>query len=192
MFLFNKNINKETNDEELMSLILKGHKLAFELLYERYFDKLVWYANGYLSDIHLSEDLVQEVFIKIIESPQRFNIEKRFSTWVYTLTANLAKNKLREHNTRKSFLKLNHTSQQEPSTQSQHTLDLKITEKWMNEIFDSLSEKEKDIYHLRFNEKMQIKEIAATMNLPEGSVKSGIYYLLKKYAQLLNHYTYEK
>ncbi len=190
MFFLNRNKIYNHSDEELMKMILKGHKLAFELLYERYFDKLVWFANGIIQDKFVAEDVVQEVFIKIIETPERFDLDRKFSTWVYTLTSNLSKNKLRDEQLKQS--KLNSIIQQtNQSSKQHHNLDVRITEMKLEELFQNLSEKEKSLFTLRFEQQLSIKEIASTMQIPEGSVKSGLYYLLQKYDHLLKHFTHE-
>ncbi len=190
MFFLNQNKIHNYSDEELMKMILKGHKLAFELLYERYFDKLVWFANGIIQDKFVAEDVVQEVFIKIIETPDRFDLDRKFSTWVYTLTSNLSKNKLRDEQLKQS--KLNSIIQyNNQASKEHHNLDVRITEMKLEELFQNLSEKEKSLFTLRFEQQLSIKEIASTMQIPEGSVKSGLYYLLQKYDHLLKHFTHE-
>jgi RNA polymerase sigma-70 factor (ECF subfamily) len=190
LFFLNQNKIHNYSDEELMKMILKGHKLAFELLYERYFDKLVWFANGIIQDKFVAEDVVQEVFIKIIETPDRFDLDRKFSTWVYTLTSNLSKNKLRDEQLKQS--KLNSIIQyNNQASKEHHNLDVRITEMKLEELFQNLSEKEKSLFTLRFEQQLSIKEIASTMQIPEGSVKSGLYYLLQKYDHLLKHFTHE-
>ena len=190
MFFLNRNKIHNHSDEELMKMILKGHKLAFGFLYERYFDKLVWFANGIIQDKFVAEDVVQEVFIKIIETPERFDLDRKFSTWVYTLTSNLSKNKLRDEQLKQRKLNsiIQYTNQ---ASKLHHNLDVRITEMKLEELFQNLSEKEKSLFTLRFEQQLSIKEIASTMQIPEGSVKSGLYYLLQKYDHLLKHFTHE-
>ena len=55
-----------------------------------------------------------------------------------------------------------------------------------------LNEKEQRIFKLRFEQDLPIKEIAEILSIPEGSVKSGIYYLLKKMSHKLKEFRYEK
>jgi len=190
LFFLNRNKIHNHSDEELMKMILKGHKLAFGFLYERYFDKLVWFANGIIQDKFVAEDVVQEVFIKIIETPERFDLDRKFSTWVYTLTSNLSKNKLRDEQLKQRKLNsiIQYTNQ---ASKLHHNLDVRITEMKLEELFQNLSEKEKSLFTLRFEQQLSIKEIASTMQIPEGSVKSGLYYLLQKYDHLLKHFTHE-
>ncbi len=175
-----------------MSHILKGNKIAFELLYERYFSKMVWYAGRFLSDSQSAEDIVQEVFIKIIRDPEKFDTTKIFSTWIYTVTANLCKNKLRDEKIRNRSVKDHLGSAAEQTVEINHQADITYLRQILNEKFDALSDKEKDLFVLRFEQQLSIREIAEILSIPEGSVKSGIYYLLKKYAHILNYYQYEK
>ena len=53
-----------------MLRITNRDRQAFEVLYDRYFGKLVWFAQNYLSQVQQAEDLVQEAFVKIIHKPE--------------------------------------------------------------------------------------------------------------------------
>jgi RNA polymerase sigma-70 factor, ECF subfamily len=179
---------KQATDETLMQLLGKGNKAAFEILYERYFDKLTWFAQQYTHDLHSAEDMVQDVFIKLIEHPERFDANKKFSTWVYSITGNRCKNLLRDTENRSHLL----NSQSQANQTESHSLhDLELIKKEIRNEFKGMNEKEKSLFVLRFEHELPIKEIAEITQLPEGSVKSGIYYLLKKLAKNLNRFTHE-
>ena len=77
------------------------------------------------------------------------------------------------------------------SVAPQSHVDVNYLRQILDEKFESLSEKEQQIFTLRFSQQLSIREIAAIMNIPEGSVKSGIFYLLKKYTHIFNYYNYE-
>lgn len=161
----------------------KGNKQAFEQLYERYFDKLVWFSIQFVKSRQAAEDVVQEVFIKIIEQPESFDSGRTFSTWVYTLTANLSKNILRNHDTRNRLLN------EQPFTEEtymQQTHDYHKLRQTLNKLMGEMSEKERTLFVLRFEHDLPLKDIAEMTELPEGSVKSGIYYLLKKLSKHIN------
>lgn len=177
----------ELNDERLIQEMLKGNRFAFELLYERYFDKLVWYANGFVNDIPKAEDIVQEVFVKIIEDTSQFDSSRKFSTWVYSVTANACKNLLRNEQNRQRINKEN-IQVSEQLVEMSHQSDLQHLEHQIQLALSGMSEKEKNIYNLRFEQELSIKEIASISNIPEGSVKSGIYYILKKFATQLKEF----
>jgi RNA polymerase sigma-70 factor (ECF subfamily) len=170
--------------------VCKGERRAFELLYDRYFDKLVWYARRFVEE-QKAEDIVQDIFIKIIETPEQFDGSRKFSTWVYTVTGNRCKNVLRDEENRNRIL-MENGSPDEIEPVINQTIDYKLLKQRIYSLFEELNEKEKNIYVLRFEHEMSIKEIAQIINIPEGSVKSGIYYLLKKVAPYLKEFSYEK
>ena len=182
----------DQSDEHLMQMVARGEQSAFELLYDRYFNKLVWFARGYVDDQQLAEDAVQEVFMRIIECPEKFDLNRRFSTWAYTITANQCKNVLRNHANRSRLFNEHvayHFSEAVPASEQS---DLSRIRERIRSVYATLTPKEKNIFVLRFEEELSIKEIASIIDIPEGSVKSGIFYLLKKFSQNLKEFRYGK
>lgn len=168
-----------------MLLVCKGDRTAFEILYDRYFNKLVWFAQRFIDDLQQAEDAVQEVFVKIIERPERFDGERKFSSWVYTVTGNSCRNILRDTGNRSRILEEQVAHQTQQNTVQQHNLDYALLRETIRAAYKTLSEKERNIFVLRFEQELSLKEIAEIINIPEGSVKSGIYYLLKKFSNHL-------
>jgi len=68
---------------------------AFGTLVDRYQTRLLNFINRTIGDRERAEDLVQEVFIRVFRHLHRFDQTKKFSTWIYTIASNLAKNELR-------------------------------------------------------------------------------------------------
>lgn len=182
----------QPSDEQLMVQAGKGDRKAFEGLYHRYFDKLVRFAYGFMNDRQKSEDVVQEVFIRIIEKPELFDVTRKFSSWVYTVTGNECKQQLIKEQNRLRLIRENVIPKAAKSAEMHHASDHKLLKEKLNCLYDDLTEKQKQIYTLRFEQELNIKQICEIMGSPEGSVKSGIYYLLKKIANHLKDYTNEK
>src|SRR2546429_296919 len=74
---------------------LAGAAQAFGALVARYQPRLLNFINRTIGDRERAEDLVQEVFIRVFRHLHRFDQTKKFSTWIYTIASNLAKNELR-------------------------------------------------------------------------------------------------
>ena len=74
---------------------LGGEERAFQEIVERYQTRLLNFIYRTIGDREKAEDLVQEVFIRVYRHIHRFDRTKKFSTWVYTIASNLAKNELR-------------------------------------------------------------------------------------------------
>src|SRR5690242_3961347 len=83
------------DDAAVVSAFLAGEERAFQELVERYQTRLLNFIYRTIGDREKAEDLVQEVFIRVYRHIHRFDRSKKFSTWVYTIASNLAKNELR-------------------------------------------------------------------------------------------------
>ena len=82
-------------DAELVASFLGGEERAFQEIVERYQTRLLNFIYRTIGDRERGEDLVQEVFIRVYRHMARFDRSKKFSTWIYTIASNLAKNELR-------------------------------------------------------------------------------------------------
>ncbi len=173
-------------DEQLYQELLQGNQHSFSILYHRYFDKLCWFAQQFMYNKAEAEDIVQEVFTKIIEQPQHFNANQKFSTWVFTLTANRCKNRLKQQATQSHLAGQHATSV--TSVNANIELDAKLLKARIGKLFKELNDKEKKLFVLKFEQQLSTKETAEILNIPEGSVKSGLYYLLKKIKEKLNYH----
>lgn len=83
------------DDTALVTTFLAGESRAFDAIVERYQMRLLNFVYRIVGDRERAEDLVQEAFIRVHRHLARFDRSKKFSTWVYTIASNLAKNELR-------------------------------------------------------------------------------------------------
>lgn len=83
------------DDGALVSEYLAGQTRAFDALVNRYQTRLLNFIYRTVGDRERAEDLVQEAFIRVHRHLARFDQSKKFSTWIYTIASNLAKNELR-------------------------------------------------------------------------------------------------
>ena len=86
---------RESDDSAVVTAFLGVEERAFTELVERYQTRLLNFIYRTIGDRDRAEDLVQEVFIRVHRHLHRFDRSKKFSTWVYTIASNLAKNELR-------------------------------------------------------------------------------------------------
>jgi RNA polymerase sigma-70 factor (ECF subfamily) len=83
------------SDEELVVSHLNERHGAFTKLFDRYRERLVHFIVRKTGDPDRAQDLTQEAFIRVARHLERFDTTKKFSTWIYTIAGNLAKNELR-------------------------------------------------------------------------------------------------
>lgn len=79
---------EQLNDEELMQRYASGNFQAFEVLYGRHKGGLYRYFSRQTTNKALAEDLFQEVWSRVIASAERYQVNAKFSTWLYTLAHN--------------------------------------------------------------------------------------------------------
>ena len=78
---------------------LDGDDKGLERIVRDYKDGLILYLNGFVSNISIAEELMEETFFKIITKKPRFNAKHSFKTWLYTIGRNVAIDYLR-HNSK--------------------------------------------------------------------------------------------
>jgi len=185
MTLFRKNYEERT-DEELMSLLVKSEQSAFDELYRRYSKPLLNFFFRMLNcEREKAEDFLHDLFLKIIEKPESFDHSRRFNTWFYTLAANMVKNEYRNRQVRHEHELFLGNRQTEIVELNEESIDKQQFEHHLQAEIDKLDAETKTLFNLRFVEEMSVKEIAATMECPEGTVKSRLFYLSKHLSKKL-------
>lgn len=169
-------------DERLMELSAAGNQKAFEMLFDRYNRQLIRFAYRYFHEVQQCEDIVQEVFMKVIERPELFQKGKRFAPWIYTMTANACKNAVRNQSNRKRILDqdIKHETMTEMKAGLMH--DNAVIRNRIREALGEMNDREQQMFVLRFEHELTMSDIGEILSIPEGTVKSGIYYMLKKMA----------
>jgi len=85
----------DMTDSEVVQASLDGDPRAFGELVQRYDQRLLNFVYRTIGDRERGQDLVQETFVRVYRHLHRFDQSKKFSTWIYTIASNLAKNELR-------------------------------------------------------------------------------------------------
>lgn len=83
-------------DDELVVKAKKGNRAALDSLYNKYKRPILNYIYRLIGDFHQAEELTQETFIRVYINIDRYVERGKFSSWVYTIAGNLAKNFLRD------------------------------------------------------------------------------------------------
>src|SRR5258708_35100189 len=80
----------QTSDEQLVASCQSGDFAAFEELYQRYQRPILAYIYQITRNYDEAACIAQDVFLKVFEHVDRFDITRRFSTWFYTIARNAA------------------------------------------------------------------------------------------------------
>jgi len=96
-------MDKQTPSEELMARIVEGDEYAFQLLVNRNQASVLNLISRFLGDRTKSEDLSQEVFLRVWRAAGTYERRAKFTTWLYRIAANLCFNELKSSRRRKWF-----------------------------------------------------------------------------------------
>ncbi len=178
---------KDHSDERLMELVVHGDERAFAVLYDRYQRKLLSYFQRMLwQDRERAEDFLQDLFTKIAQRPKSYDTGRPFRTWLYSVANNMCKNEYRRMATRSAALpELRHLDGHSTAASAGVELDHAQFGLRLEAELNKLDPDQKATFVMRHQEDMAIKEIAAVFGISEGTVKSRLFYTLKKLAASL-------
>ena len=165
-------IDKES-DEYMMLAFQRGDERAFELLVKRYKNKILNYIYRYTGDYSSSEEITQEVFIRVYRSKERYEIKAKFNTFIYRIAMNLAYNEVRNRNRRKTEATDNFFFLQDKSTPESLFIREEISEN-INKEISKLPAKLKDVVILCNIQEMSYKEASDVLDISVGTVQSRL------------------
>lgn len=178
-------IYQNHTDEELLPLLKAGGHGAFDELYGRYGQKMFSYFFRMLwKNREQAEDFTQDLFIKIINNAEAYIEGRNFSTWLYSIANNMCKNEYRKQEVRKTHGQL---YKSEPVSDAVNP-DMRRFKEAVHNCTNELPEEKKALYILRFQENLSVPDISKIMNIPEGTIKSRIFYLLKEMKEKLKDF----
>jgi RNA polymerase sigma-70 factor (ECF subfamily) len=186
------------SDSEVVAAYLAGDRRAFDVLVDRYQRRLLNFVYRTIGDRERGEDLVQEVFIRVHRHLHRFDQSKKFSTWIYTIASNLAKNELRNRSRNPLVLfqairKDDDQDQRPLQFEDRHSRpDDLFRKRHLRELVEwavaQLPEHHRIVFVLRELEGKTYEEIAEITDCNLGTVKSRLNRARARFAQIMGPY----
>ncbi len=156
-------------DTKTMLRLKNGDRAAFDELYTRFKIRIYNYVFRYLGNRYSSEDVTQEVFVRMYTSAKSYEPTARFSTWLFTIATNLAINE--HHKTRHAELFDDNTVQDNTLSTEEHAVFGNMEQNLLK-IIGNLPGNQRTALLLRSYEGMDYQEIAAVLQVSEKAVKS--------------------
>lgn len=168
-------------DEELLARSLDGDLNAFEVIVNRYKDRLYNFVLRFVKDRQTAEDIVQDTFLRAYRNRESFRAIAKFSTWIYTIAGNLAKSELRRRK-RWRFLSVGVQNEEtgatfelpDTSATPDSNTETLLAETRIQEAISRLPERYREAVILRDIEGLDYNEISQIIGCPLGTVKSRI------------------
>jgi RNA polymerase sigma-70 factor, ECF subfamily len=167
-----------------IAAVKNGDRDAYDYLVSKYMKRVVSIAWGLTRNGHDAEDLAQESFVKAYQTIGRFRSSEPFGPWIYRIVTNLALDLLK-HRSRFRHDELTETQPAERRDSADLPAMSKEVGQRIDEAIESLPEMQRIVARLHLVEQFEHPEIAAMMNLSEGTVRSHLSLARKKLREQL-------
>ncbi len=171
-------------DQQLIEEVRAGHRASFSELVKRHQRGLLRLSMRFMKDLDISQDVVQEAFIKAYEKLHLFEGRASFKSWLYQIAVNTARNKLREN--RYDFSNIDDVHLSVSATAEKGMVHAAVSEMIQTEV-DRLPFKQKTALVLRVYEDMSFAEIAEVMQCPYDTAKANYRHALIKLKETFEH-----
>ncbi|ARA92055.1 RNA polymerase subunit sigma-24 [Rhodothermaceae bacterium RA] len=173
---------QQMSDEDLMEQFQAGTVEAFNILVDRYSERLTHYLYGFLGDMKRCEDLLQETFLRVYRNRHSYQRIAKFSTWLYTIAGNLARSEYRKRKRRRmySIQSVNRDDEEyemeipDESFSPDRYAESTIQDQYIQNALKQIPESFREVVILRDVQQLAYEEIAQITGLPMGTVKSRI------------------
>lgn len=165
------------DDSQVLYELKKGSENSFDLLFARYYAELVYYAFSFTSDRNISEDLVQDFFVKFWVQKKYNNVSSSLRHYLFFSIRNACINYLRDNKLCVNFENLEFElveNEADSDTEEKEEIYKKIIKS-----VDKLPVERKKIFTLCYFHNMKYKEVADLLDISINTVKVQIGRALK-------------
>ena len=173
----------QLSDEDLAGRAQAGDGQAFAELVSRYQRTVLNLAYRMLGDAQEAEDVAQEVFIRVYQSLDRFDPSRRFFSWLYRIAVNRCLS-VRGRERLDTFAG-DERELADSALSPEQQASRAETRAAVQRAIARLPEHERTLVALRYGADLSYEAIAATMQLPIGTVKTRLFRARQRLAQML-------
>ncbi len=170
---------QEFTDAELVVKYLKGDSAALDSLIQRHFRQVFLFAKSYVKEDQQAEDITQEVFVKLWKNIKKFDLNKKFTTWLLQITKNTCIDYLRK--TKKlvaaqtldeDVMRDNLEKITDPAPLPEELLDSQGFADQLDSAIATLPESYALVVRLHLQQDLTFQEISEVLSQPLNTIKS--------------------
>jgi len=167
------------SDQQLVSDYLSGDEKSLEVLFGRYLKPIYSFTYRYVGDGQDAEDVTQEAFVKVWRNLKKFDQQKSFKTWIFSIAKNTAIDFLKKKKAT-TFSEFENEEGEnmitetlaDPSPLPQELLEKAGVAQILNAAMEKLSPKYRMVLFLRYNDQFNFREIAESLGEPIHTITS--------------------
>ena len=177
------------DDKEILDLYTSGQReRAFREIVESYSERLYWHVRRFLCSHEDTDDLLQEIFLKIWTALPSFRAESQLYTWIYRIATNETLNFLNKQKVRAAL---------QFESLSDKLVDRIDEDPWFNgdqlqrnlmKAVQKLPEKQRLVFTMRWFEDLSYEDISEILGTSVGALKASYHFAAEKIKAELKKY----
>lgn len=165
-------------DEDVQQLLRnRRYVRAFELLLDRYQEKVFRLTFSILKEAAKAEEVTQDIFLKLWKALPVYDGRAALSTWLYTIARNTCFSALRSESYRMTLPIEDYEPHSRSDTVSQHVE--------VKQLLERLPEAQREVITLFYLEDRSVEDVAQMLDLPQGTVKSHLHRARRALAEMI-------
>src|SRR5690242_1696099 len=178
------------NDQELLALFKEPatKEQAFTAIIKKYQEKLYWHIRRIVITHEDADDVLQNMFIKVWKGLENFREDSQLYTWLYRIATNESLTFLNKEKKRSSVSLSDEENGLSNKLKSDSHFDANKLEWKLQLAIQSLPEKQRVVFNLRYYDEMPYEEMSHVLETSEGALKASYHHAAKKIESfILNH-----
>lgn len=178
---------------ELIKKIKQGNQESFNILVKQNLTMILNFVYRFVYDTDLAEDIAQETFIKIWKNIKKFDENKKFKTWMFTIAKNTAIDFIRKKRIIpfSSFEQDDETNNFVENIQDEklsllNEMIKKDNKTKLSKVLKNLNTKQQLVLYLYYYEEMNFREISEILNISTNTIKSQHLRGIKKLKKIMH------
>lgn len=161
--------------------------LAFHTLVNKYQERLYWHIRKIVMDHEDADDVLQNTFIKVWKSIDKFREESSLYTWLYRIATNESISFLNS-NKRRSFMPLNNLSEYlVKNLESDPYFEGDEIQLKLQEAIVRLPEKQRIVFNMKYFDEMKYEDMSKILDTSVGALKASYFHATKKIEEYLKN-----
>ena len=168
-------------DKEILDLYKSGQQeLAFKEIVDSYSERLYWHVRRFLCSHEDTDDLLQEIFIKIWTSLPTFRGESQLYTWIYRIATNESLNFLQKQKIRAALRFEDITARLDEKIDEDTGVSGDEAQKALMKAVSRLPSKQKTVFIMRWFDDLSYEDISEILGTSVGALKASYHFAHEK------------
>jgi len=175
------------DDKELLEAFRNEatREIAFTKIVKKYQERLYWHIRRLVIHHEDTNDVLQNVLVKVWSYLDNFREEANLYTWLYRIATNETITFLTKEKRRRSISISDHETGMSNKLQAEKGFDANKLEWKLQQAIQNLPEKQRIVFNLRYYDEMPYEEMSKVLDTSTGALKASYHHAVKKVEEFL-------